>query len=95
MGVEACGWVGGEGRLLYAKHFMDCVAGMMRACVVGGFQSLWIAKGRDGICRWGIVERWLVRLVAGESLKRTSETRVADSWSFGKSKRGSASERRH
>ena len=51
--LAACGRSSREGRLLYAEHFMDCVAGMMHACVVGGFQSLWIAggRGRDGI--WG------------------------------------------
>ena len=64
------------------------------ACVCGwGFQSLWIAVGEekrwdmwgrvaweswDWLCGLGIVERWPVRLVAGESLKRTSETRSDD-----------------
>ena len=51
MRLAACGWVSGKGRLLYAEHFMDCVEGMMRACVVRGFQSLWIAEGGKGR-RW-------------------------------------------
>ena len=75
----------------------------MHAWVVGGFQSLWIAgAGKemgyvDGewLCGLGIVDRWLLRLVAGESLKRISEARVADSWSSEKSKRVSAIYRRH
>ena len=40
---------------------MDCVAGMMRACVVGDFQSLWIARGeakRWDMCRGGARQSW-------------------------------------
>ena len=70
--LAACGWSGGEGRFLYAEHFVDCVGASVGclhdACVCGwGFSKFVDCKGgRDKVKRVGmlgceVLVFWLVR----------------------------------